>query len=274
MDHYEINFTTEKKNTEPLIALLAELDFDAFQETEIGFDTWIPQKEFNSETENSINNLKSLFSFSFEKKIIKYQNWNAVWESGFQPIIIKDFCGIRATFHEPLANVEHEIVIDPKMAFGTGHHETTFMMIEMMQMVDFKHKKVFDFGCGTGILAILAERLGATELDAIDIELPSYENSLENTRINQTKNIEIYHGTLPKLTHKKYDIILANINRHVILDSFSTLNNMLSSEGILIISGILTTDQKLVESNATKAGFKTITTLERNNWICSKLISF
>ena len=272
MNHYELNFTTAKENTESLIALLAELDFDAFQETEIGFDTWILQNDFNTEKEKSVNNLKSLFTFSFDKKIIKNQNWNALWEADFHPIIVKEFCGIRATFHEPIQNVEHEIIIDPKMAFGTGHHETTFMMINMMQMVNFKHKKVFDFGCGTGILAILAERLKATEIDAIDIELPSYENSLENARINQTEKIEVYHGTLPKLAHKKYDIILANINRHVILDSFNTLKKMLSSEGILIISGILTTDQKLVEKSAFEAGFKTVTTLEKNNWICSRLM--
>ena len=273
MDHFELNFSTKKENTEPLIALLAELNFDAFQETEIGFDTWIPQGDFGKEKEEAVNKLKTLFPFSFEKKIIKYQNWNALWEADFHPIIVKDFCGIRANFHEPLKGVAHEIIIDPKMAFGTGHHETTFMMIEMMQTVDFTNKNVFDFGCGTGILAILAERLDAAKIDAIDIELPSYENTLENSRLNQSKNIVVYHGTLPKLADKKYDIILANINRHVILDSFATLHDMLSSEGTLIISGILTTDQKLVEKSAFEAGFKTVTTLEKNNWICSRLIS-
>jgi len=272
MDYYQFSFTTDSKNTEPLIALLAESKFDAFQETETGFDTWISVVDFNLSIEETIDDLRQLFPFSFEIKVIKHQNWNAKWEADFHPIIVKDFCGIRATFHEPLKEVHHEIIIDPKMAFGTGHHATTYMMIEMMENVDFKHKKVLDLGCGTGILAILAERLQAEEIDAVDIEFPAYENTLENIRINDSKFIEVFHGTLKNFSEDTYDIILANINRHVILDSFQAFHNMISSEGILLISGILTTDQKLVEQKAAEAGFKTVTTLNKNNWICSWLV--
>jgi len=242
MDYYQLSFATETKNTEPLIALLAESKFDAFQETETGFDTWIPMTDFDLEVEQNINELNQLFSFSFDKKIIKHQNWNAKWEADFHPIIVKDFCGIRANFHKPLKEVRHKIIIDPKMAFGTGH------------------------------LAILAERLQAGEIDAVDIELPAYENTLENIRINKTKFIKVFHGTLKKFEKNSYDIILANINRHVILESFQSFHNMISSEGILLISGILTTDQKLVEEKAAEAGFKTVTTLNKNNWICSWLV--
>lgn len=272
MDYYQLSFQTEAKNTEPLIALLSELEFDAFQENDLGFDTWIPIDDFGIEKEKSIEGLKDLFSFFYEKKIIKHQNWNALWEADFQPILVDDFCGIRATFHQPLKNVQHEIIIDPKMAFGTGHHETTFMMMKMMEKVNFKHKKVLDFGCGTGILAILAERLGAEEIVAFDIEEASYENTLENIRLNEAKFIEAFQGTLVKFTDHSYDIILANINRHVILDSFQSLHHMISSEGILLISGILITDQHLVEQKATEAGFKIINTIEKNNWICSWLM--
>lgn len=272
MDYYQLSFKTEVKNKEPLIALLADLEFDAFQETELGFDTWVPITDFGTNQQKSIEKLKELFSFSFEKKIIKHQNWNAIWEADFQPIIVNEFCGIRATFHQPLENVEHEIIIDPKMAFGTGHHETTFMMIEMMEKVDFKHKKVLDFGCGTGILAILAERLGAGELVAFDIEEAAYDNTLENIRINETKFIEAFQGTLKNFSDHTADIILANINRHVILDSFQSLHNMISSEGILLISGILNTDKQLVEQKANEAGFKIVKSIEKNNWICSWLM--
>jgi len=157
------------------------------------------------------------------------------------------------------------------MAFGTGHHETTWMMMSIMESLDFVGKNVFDYGCGTGILAILASQLGAKKIDAIDIELPSYENTLENARINHIENIKSIHGTLEKVDDQMYDVILANINRHVILDSLSTLNTMLDSGGKLLISGILIEDKELVHNAATAEGFKIEKTIQRNNWICSLL---
>lgn len=271
MDYYKFEFHTSEEQNEILVAFLGELPFEVFEDTELGFDAYIPAKECDDQIIQEIENLQERFPCFYQKKLIKYQNWNAIWESNFKPIVVGTFCGIRADFHPPLTEVQHEIIINPKMAFGTGHHETTWMMIAAMEKLDFSEKKVFDFGCGTGILAILASQLGAEKIDALDIELPSYENTIENAQINQISNIEAIHGTLPKTQHLTYDIILANINRHVILDSLSTLHNMLPSGGKLLISGILNSDKKLVQQSAKEAGFTYEGTNLKNNWICMQL---
>ena len=198
MDYFKYEFQTDNQNTEMLIALLAEQPFEAFQETETGFDAFLPTEKDSGNIEQNILALKKRFDFSHQKIKIKYQNWNAIWESNFQPIVVGDFCGIRADFHAPLSNVQHEIIINPQMAFGTGHHETTWMMIDAMKDLDFKGKTVFDYGCGTGILAVLAAQIGAKYIDALDIELPSFENTLENACINGIENIQAIHGTIQK----------------------------------------------------------------------------
>ncbi len=271
MDYFKFEFQTTSQNAEMLIALLGELPFDVFEETDTGLDAFIPTEKCTETVENEVLQIKNLFDFSYQKVFIKYQNWNAVWESNFQPIVVRDFCGIRADFHDPIPNIQHEIIINPQMAFGTGHHETTWMMMDMMQNIDFVDKNVFDYGCGTGILAILASQLGAKKIDALDIELPSYENTLENSRINNIQNVNSIHGTLEKTKDFEYDLILANINRHVILDSFSTLNNMLPLQGILLISGILKSDENLVLEAAQQNGFHNEKINRKNNWICIQL---
>ena len=271
MDYYKFEFQTSPENSEMLLALLSQFPFDSFVENENGIDAFIPFQDYQSGLEGEIDNLNGLFDFSYQKTAIKYKNWNEEWESNFQPILVDDFCGIRADFHEPLTNVQHEIIINPKMAFGTGHHETTWMMIKMMQNLDFSQKNVFDYGCGTGILAILASQLGANKIDAVDIELPSFENTLENSRINNIQNIHAIHGTLENVKDLTYEIVLANINRHVILDSISTLNNMMVESGKLLISGILIEDKELVHQAAENAGFKIQDSIQKNNWICTLL---
>jgi len=271
MDYYKFEFQIASDQVDMLMALLGEQPFEAFQENENGLEAFLPISVYEEKMEEDILQMQQLFKFSFSKKLIKYQNWNAIWESNFQPIMVEDFCGIRADFHEPLHDVRHEIIINPKMAFGTGHHETTWMMISMMRDLDFSQKTVFDYGCGTGILAILTSQLGAKNIDAVDIEQPSYENTLENSRINNIENVHSIHGTLENTKDLRYDYILANINRHVILDSFSTLNIMLNHGGQLLISGILIEDKELVHNAAKSHGFKIEKTIQRNNWICSLL---
>ena len=165
-------------------------------------------------------------------------------------------------------NIDHELLINPKMAFGTGHHETTFLMMQRMADINFQGKKVLDYGCGTGILAILASKLGANPIDAVDIEEPSYHNTIENAQFNKVENINSIWGTLDHITASNYDIILANINRHVILNSLETLFEKLTINGHLLLSGILEEDGDLVLAAAKNAGFYMYQKHQRGNWLC------
>lgn len=267
MDYYQYLVTTDASMTEILIAMFSQQPFDTFEETETGFGAYIPAKSHQSEIEEYIQELQRQFNFTYKKNHIPAQNWNAVWESNFQPILVDEFCGIRADFHPPLPRVQHELIINPKLAFGTGHHETTWMMMKMLEGQNLQQKTVFDYGCGTGILAILAAKLGASAIAAVDIEEPAYENTLENITINQVKGITTYCGTLETVPFATYDLILANINRHVILDSFTALYQRLKRNGRLLISGILKTDQALILQSATEHGWQPLRILERGEWI-------
>jgi ribosomal protein L11 methyltransferase len=189
-----------------------------------------------------VNNLVKEFTFNITS--IPEQNWNAVWESNFEPVVVDDFCAVRADFHQPIKNVQHEIIITPKMSFGTGHHATTYMMIEQMSNIDFTKKRVFDFGTGTGILAILAQKLGAASITASDNDEWSIENAEENFQKNDVHSIILYRSSaIPK---DSFDIILANINRNVLSEYASALVNILSPNGVLLVSGILKEDEKII----------------------------
>lgn len=199
------------------------------------------------------------------------KNWNALWEASFEPVKINDFCYVRAPFHPPL---EHSTIIDlilePRMAFGTAHHETTYMMMSQMEEIDFKGQSVFDYGCGTAILSILAEKLGAEFIYAIDIEENAIENANYNAEINQCSKIRCEKTTLDRIKYTSYDTILANINRAVLLSSARPLISYLKPKGTLLISGILETDESLVKNHYIKAGFFHLETIERGEWKCLK----
>lgn len=196
------------------------------------------------------------------------QNWNATWESNFEPVVIEGFCSVRAEFHAPIAGVQYDIRITPKMSFGTGHHATTRLMMTQMKDLDFKNKSVFDYGSGTGILAILAEMLGATQVDAVDIDEWSYENGLENVTTNQCRHITVAQGDINWVPPgKKYDIILANINRHILLESMAQLNALLHADGQLLLSGILKLqDTHIIVDKAKSCGFEALRQTEDNGW--------
>lgn len=185
-DYIEIDIKTSEETAEMLMALLGDLPFEMFEENSEGVKAYIKKKDYSEDIDAYLSELQDAIDFSFEKNEIEGQNWNEVWESNFHPLRIGDFCGIRATFHESLQPIEHELIINPKMAFGTGHHETTHLMIEAMQHLDLKGKTVLDYGCGTGILSFLAKKLGAGVLEAIDNDYPAYESTVENAEINNT----------------------------------------------------------------------------------------
>ncbi|HRP89950.1 MAG TPA: 50S ribosomal protein L11 methyltransferase [Edaphocola sp.] len=196
------------------------------------------------------------------------QNWNASWESNFEPVVIPGFVSVRAYFHEPIAGVQYDIKITPKMSFGTGHHATTKLMMKQMQNIDFLGKNVFDYGTGTGILAVLAEFLGAKHVDAIDIDEWSYENALENISNNKCKNINVAQSDISWLQNcQKYDVVLANINRHILLESMGALNRCLNANGQLLLSGILKLqDTHIIVEKATENGFQLMKQTEEDGW--------
>ena len=261
---YCYTFEVRGEAAEILMAHLSMLDFYAFEETENEIKAYSNDENMK----DALEGLSVQIPLDYRMEELPYQNWNAVWESNFETVVVDDFCGIRATFHEPIPDVEHEIVIMPKMAFGTGHHETTFMMIQAMKNIDFADKKVFDYGCGTGILAVLASFLGAKVIDAVDIEIESYENTIEHADLNQVHNINAIHGVLSDVAGDGYDIILANINRNVILDSLSSLYHKLEKGGHILFSGVLLKDEAHVVEQAQKNGFVLLSKNNKGDWSC------
>lgn len=202
---------------------------------------------------------------SFSKSKEEDINWNREWESNFSPVEVDDICFIYADFHEKISGFENYIKIAPKMAFGTGHHETTFMMIQAMRKLDLQGKDVLDLGCGTGILAVYAKQRQANNVDAIDIEIESYKNSKEHAELNDV-SFNVIHGSVEDVPNRKYDIVLANINRHVLLTYSNQIINMLADNAELLISGILLEDEALIEE-----AYKELTLVDlnrRGKWTC------
>lgn len=252
-----------KEQAEILIAELSEINFDAFEEDEILLSAFITEDLFDEEKVNAIILPKNI---SYKKIIIEETNWNAKWESEFEPIVIDDFIAVRAAFHKPFENITHEIIITPKMSFGTGHHATTYLMLQQMQQIDFAGKTVLDFGTGTGILAIMAERLGAKKVVAIDNDEWSITNAKENIAANNCTNIDLQlQDDLTGL--EVFDIILANINFNVITNNIETLQNITRSSSKILLSGFLKSDEEKLISNFILKGFKYEQTTQRNEWI-------
>ncbi|WP_176112911.1 50S ribosomal protein L11 methyltransferase [Sediminibacterium ginsengisoli] len=267
-NHYQVTVTTENTDLrEIIIALLADAGFDGFEETESELKAYIPAELYDAAI---LEALLQPHQLAFTAELVEKQNWNAVWESNFEPVTINDFAGIRAHFHPPFGDtVQYEIVITPKMSFGTGHHATTHMVMQLMRDIDFSGKQVFDFGTGTGILAILAEKLGAGEVLATDNDDWCIENATENSMINNCGRI-----TIKKVTDGKesgpFDIIIANINKNIILDNIAYLAAAVQPGGTVLLSGLLEQDEADILEAAGKHQWQHQITISRNGWIaCS-----
>lgn len=271
MPYFQYQFNTAPEWQDILLAFLGELPFEVFEETEDGLLAYVPTELADEQLDADINDLQSRFELSWSKELLPDQNWNEVWESNFQPVIVDDFCAVRAEFHQPIEGVQHELVIQPRMAFGTGHHATTEMMMRQMRHLHFAGAKVFDYGCGTGILAILAARLGAALTDAVDIEDESYANTLHNAALNGTPQIRAYCGTLHAVPHDTYDIILANINRNVLLETMRPMAERLRAGGTLLLSGILEQDVPVITESAAAQGLHPISRMQQGDWVCMAL---
>jgi ribosomal protein L11 methyltransferase len=277
MNYYELAFTvtgTEDFHQDLLINALSEVGFDTFEETERGFNAYIKADDFEHEViENAINGYADMFSFSYETALIPQKNWNEVWESNFEPISIEDKVRIRATFHEPSVAYDYEILIDPKMSFGTGHHQTTALMLQWILETDVKDKLILDMGCGTAILAILASKMGAKAVDAIDYDEICYDSAIENAALNNIDNLTAYCGSKEVIPAKEYDIILANINRNILLDQLERYSEVLTTGGSLFLSGFYETpDLEVLREEASKHGLKYIHHKKMDEWVSAKFI--
>ena len=270
---YHFSIDPKALGSEILIAELGELPFESFTESETGIVAYI-QKQFWFET--ILEEVQILsnpeFKITYKVEEIEQVNWNEEWEKNFEAIDVDGNCHVRAPFH-PKTEAQYDIVIEPKMSFGTGHHETTHMMIQHLLETDVTNKKTLDMGCGTAILAILAEMKGAQPIDAIDIDNWCYQNSIENAERNNCKTISVYEGDASLLRDKKYDLIIANINRNILLNDMQSYVDCLNKNGILLLSGFYTEDIPYIDASCTEKGLTFVKKIERNNWVSLKYVN-
>lgn len=251
-----------EEQSEILIAFLSDLGYYAFEQEEGTLNAFIEKEEFDEE----VLSMHLPPASEFRTVAIPERNWNTEWEKNFDPVVVGDFVAVRANFHNPDAEVKHEIIVTPKMSFGTGHHATTFMMIELMQTLDFSEKSVLDFGTGTGVLAILSEKLGAGYVLAIDNDDWSIRNAGENFQENHCSVIEIVKAE-EIVSEKTFDIILANINFNVLIVNSGVLADKIKPSGHLVLSGFLPEDQLPMEKEFISQGFELRDIRKRNNWM-------
>ena len=270
---FHFSVVPKELGSEILIAELGEKPFESFIETTDGFSAYIQKNLYTKDLLDDIYLLQSSeFNISYTIEEIDQVNWNEEWEKNIEPIDIDGKCHIRAPFH-PKTTAEYDIVIEPKMSFGTGHHETTHMMIQQILETNVQNLKTLDMGCGTAILAIFAEMKGAKPIDAIDIDNWCYLNSVENTERNNCKEISVFEGDAELLQNKKYDLIIANINRNILLNDMQHYVNCLSKKGILLLSGFYNEDIPFINESCIEKGLTFVKKFERNNWVSLKYVN-
>ncbi|MBR2260621.1 MAG: 50S ribosomal protein L11 methyltransferase [Paludibacteraceae bacterium] len=277
MKYLEITFDIPSKEIyikDILSAELADLGFESFSDEADPFIGYIPQNSFD---ETKLADLLANFEYekgiSYSLKQAEDKDWNEEWEKNFfQPIVIGDKCVIHSTFHKDYPKVQYDIVIDPKMAFGTGHHATTSLMAKAILDIDVKNKSLLDMGCGTAILAILAALRGASPITGIDIDEWAYNNAIENIQLNHTEQITLKKGGAELLGDEKFDIILANINRNILLNDIKKYVKVLNSNGLLILSGFYESDIDAIEKECNQYGLEKLSYEKNNNWVAVRFI--
>ncbi|MDV7140809.1 50S ribosomal protein L11 methyltransferase [Maribacter sp. TH_r10] len=269
---YNFEIAPLQPTSDILIAELGAIGFESFVEHETGIQAYIQKEDWQADMLQEVGILTNPdFSISYGFKEIEQENWNATWERNFNPITVDNECEVRAPFHEK-SDVTYDIVIEPKMSFGTGHHETTHMMLQFILAHDFKGKTVLDMGSGTGVLAILAEMRGAMSVDAIDIDNWCYLNAIENVERNNCKQIKVYEGDASLLKDQKYDVIIANINRNILLADIPEYAKCLTKGGQLFLSGFYKEDIPLISKKCSEYGLNFEKNLQKNNWVAVKYV--
>jgi ribosomal protein L11 methyltransferase len=271
--YLSLQFRCLEPLSEILIAELAEMDYDSFWEQEDGFEAYIEASAFSKDDlQEVIGRYAALGEISYHSIQVEEKNWNVEWESNFEPITVEDQCLVRADFHQIAQDYPYEIVINPKMSFGTGHHATTYLMLSWQLELNQQGKKVMDAGCGTGILAIMARLRGANGIVAFDNNEWAVENSRENFELNQCPDIRMFLGTVTDLPEdNQYDIILANINRNVLLEELPYYATRLQEDGVLLLSGFYNYDASLIETKAAASGLIVRGRKEKSDWVALQL---
>ena len=263
----DIKLSEKKPYSDIIAAKLNEIEFESYQETDSGLQAYIQKIHFNNELLSDVFKiLDKKVDFDFIVKEIQQQNWNADWEGSFDPIHVNEQCIIRADFHSA-TGLPFELIITPKMSFGTGHHATTFLMANELFRLDLKEKSVLDMGSGTGVLSILSEKLGAKNCIGIDIDDWADKNAKENAILNTCKKTEFELGDVTKIEDRKFDVVLVNINRNIILADLEKYYTALNAEGDILLSGFYKEDEHLIIEKAAELSLKLIASKEKENWL-------
>ncbi|MEZ7901398.1 MAG: 50S ribosomal protein L11 methyltransferase [Flavobacteriales bacterium] len=275
MNYYHCHFELKEPQpwSEILVTYLGELNFESFQNEGNTLDAYIQHKEFDLKKVEEVLKTIDTEILKFTHILIEDENWNAQWEKNFEPIYIDKHCIIRAPFHEKEEGFDYEIIINPQMSFGTGHHQTTYLVMKAMFGIDFENTTVLDMGSGTGILAILAEKLNCKSALAIDIDEWAFQNTIDNIELNSCKKIEVLEGGAELLTEaNKYELVLANINRNILVNDMKQYVSSMKKGGIIYMSGFYTSDVSIIQDEAAKKGLTFVDVAEREGWALAQFI--
>jgi ribosomal protein L11 methyltransferase len=274
MDFIEISISCQQDYQEIMMAEMSQLGYDAIIETPVGFNAYVTQDLFDQQSLDSLIGRYDLAKIAYQQKAIAKENWNAQWEQNYDPIVVDDQCIVRAAFHDIEKPYAYDIIITPKMSFGTGHHETTSQVLTLQMALDHEGKKVMDAGCGTGILSIMAEKRGAELVDSFDIDSWCVENSEENYGLNKANNCSIQLGSIAEvnLDNAPYDIIIANINKNILLSEMHLYSEYLTKNGVLLLSGFYQSDLDDIKACCAKNGLNYHQHITKNNWVAGQFV--
>lgn len=256
----------DTEQSEVLLSMLSDLPFDGFSEEADGWHAYLPLSADQKAVQQQLEVFQARIPFTFEEKLLPGQNWNATWEANFQPILVENTCYVRAAFHPKGPAGLPELEIDPRMAFGTGHHATTYLMLQLIGEHELQGMELFDYGCGTGILAIFAAMRGAKSVFGVDIEANAVENSILNATLNGHPGLPFQEGTIDLVEGQTFDGILANINRRVIIDTLPGMIKLVRKGGFIWLSGILQEDLHLVLHRLEELGLEAAEVRKRDEW--------
>ena len=275
MNYYACSFSNPENEIlkDMFMELLGTIGFDSFMDTDDGLEAYCKEQDYKETELDEILQMEQFANVSLLKKeLIPDQDWNATWEASYEPVVINELCRIRAPFHQVEGSYKYDLIIEPKMSFGTAHHETTSQIIELMLQSDFTGLDVLDMGSGTGVLAILAKKLGSATTVAIDNDEWAYRNALDNIRLNDENEIVVELGDADSLNNRQFDLILANINRNILLRDMKEYVKCLLDGGKIFFSGFYEEDLKLIAKEAESLGLKYISHVTKNNWTAAVFV--